>query len=88
MRYSHYKRALSETLNVGEVTLTGRVLPVGGIKEKLLAARRSGVTNIIFPQANKQDFDELTGMPYRTVSSNIPRALVRCWTSHVPSQMM
>ena len=45
----------------GEVTLTGRVLPVGGIKEKLLAARRCGIQNIIFPGSNRKDFDELNG---------------------------
>jgi len=44
----------------GELTLTGRVLPVGGIKEKTIAARRSGVTTIIFPEGNKKDYDELS----------------------------
>ncbi|KAG1661222.1 hypothetical protein FOA52_008267 [Chlamydomonas sp. UWO 241] len=44
----------------GEVTLTGRVLPIGGVKEKVLAAKRSGVKTIIFPEANRRDFDELT----------------------------
>ncbi|GAB4185773.1 MAG: endopeptidase La [Simkaniaceae bacterium] len=43
----------------GEITLTGKVLPVGGIKEKLIAARRSGVKIIIFPKENKRDYDEL-----------------------------
>ncbi|CAK9191984.1 unnamed protein product [Sphagnum troendelagicum] len=43
----------------GEVTLTGRVLPIGGVKEKTVAARRSGVKTIIFPLANKRDYDEL-----------------------------
>lgn len=46
----------------GEVTLTGRVLPIGGVKEKTLAARRSGVKTLIFPKANQHDFDELTGI--------------------------
>lgn len=38
---------------------TGKVLPVGGIKEKTIAARRSGVSCLVFPAGNKRDFDEL-----------------------------
>ncbi|PSS00218.1 Lon protease [Actinidia chinensis var. chinensis] len=43
----------------GEVTLTAKILPIGGVKEKTIAARRSGVKLIIFPAANKGDFEEL-----------------------------
>lgn len=43
----------------GEVTLTGKILPIGGVKEKTIAARRSDVKTIIFPSANRRDFDEL-----------------------------
>lgn len=43
----------------GEITLSGRVLPVGGIKEKMLAAYRYGVKTIILPRRNMQDLDEL-----------------------------
>lgn len=43
----------------GEVTLTGKVLPIGGVKEKTLAARRSGIEHIIFPEGNRRDWDEL-----------------------------
>lgn len=43
----------------GEITLSGRVLPVGGIKEKFLAAHRYGVKTIIMPAKNKQDLEEL-----------------------------
>ncbi len=43
------------------MTLTGRVLPIGGVKEKTLAARRSGVKTLIFPAGNKKDYEELTG---------------------------
>lgn len=50
-----------EDFVAGEVTLTGRVLPIGGVKEKTLAARRSDVKSLIFPAANKRDFDELAG---------------------------
>ena len=50
------KRPLAMT---GELTLTGQVLPVGGIREKVIAARRSKIMELILPQANKRDFDEL-----------------------------
>lgn len=43
----------------GEITLTGRILPIGGVKEKVIAARRSGVKVLIFPKENVRDFDEL-----------------------------
>ncbi|CAN7097602.1 unnamed protein product, partial [Brassica rapa subsp. narinosa] len=43
----------------GEVTLTGRILPIGGLKEKTMAARRSQVKVIIFPEANRRDFEGL-----------------------------
>jgi ATP-dependent Lon protease len=43
----------------GELTLTGRVLPIGGVREKTLAARRVGIQELIFPAENQKDFDEL-----------------------------
>jgi len=43
----------------GELTLTGRVLPIGGVKEKTIAARRSGIKTLIFPEGNRKDFEEL-----------------------------
>jgi ATP-dependent Lon protease len=46
------------TAMTGEITLSGNVLPVGGIKEKFLAARRAGIQTIILPAENRQDVDE------------------------------
>jgi len=43
----------------GELTLTGQVLPVGGIREKVIAARRQKISNLILPEANRGDYDEL-----------------------------
>lgn len=43
----------------GEITLRGKVLPVGGIKEKILAAKRADITDIILCEANKKDIDEI-----------------------------
>jgi ATP-dependent Lon protease len=43
----------------GELTLTGEVLPVGGIREKVIAARRVGLRELLLPAANRGDFEEL-----------------------------
>ncbi len=45
----------------GELTLSGRILPVGGVKEKLLAAKRAGVKTVILPQRNYADIQGLSG---------------------------
>jgi ATP-dependent Lon protease len=51
----------------GELTLTGRVLPVGGLKEKLLAAIRNGMENVLLPEDNRENWEEL--------DADIPRAV-------------
>lgn len=53
------KPVLQDLGMTGELTLTGRVLAIGGVKEKLIAARRSGARVLIFPKDNKRDYDEL-----------------------------
>lgn len=50
---------LSDVAMTGEITLRGRVLPVGGIKEKVLAAKRAGITTVVLPKRNEKDLVEV-----------------------------
>jgi len=63
------------TAMTGEVTLRGNVLPVGGIKEKVLAAQRAGVTDVILPESNKKD------------ATSIPSTIRRKLTFHYADNM-
>ena len=67
----------------GEVTLRGRVLPIGGLKEKLLAAHRAGIKTVLIPKDNEKDLDDIPAnvkkdmeiVPVGTIDEVLPRAL-------------
>jgi ATP-dependent Lon protease len=59
----------------GEITLRGRVLPVGGIKEKVLAAHRAGIKTLLLPKENKQDYSE--------IPENVRQSLDFIWVEHL-----
>jgi ATP-dependent Lon protease len=69
----------------GEITLRGKVLPVGGIKEKLLAAKRAGIKEVLLSDENRKDLEEikpiyLAGLKFRfvkTISEVLNYALLK-----------
>ena len=68
----------------GEITLRGRILPIGGLKEKLLAALRGGIKTVLIPQDNAKDLadipdnvkNELEIIPVSEMNEVLPHALV------------
>jgi ATP-dependent Lon protease len=78
-----------EVAMTGELTLRGKVLPIGGLKEKLLAAARAGITTVIIPAANASDLteipsyitDKLSVRPVRTMHEVLEIALARPLTT-------
>lgn len=78
------RKARHNVAMTGEVTLTGRVLPIGGLKEKSLAAARAGIDTIIIPEKNKYDMEKLppsilsklTFIPVKVVNEVLEKALL------------
>ena len=63
----------------GEITLRGKVLPVGGIKEKILAAKRAGITDIVICQDNKKDIEEIPEMYRKGVEFHYVENVAEVW---------
>ena len=54
------RKVRADVAMTGEITLRGRVLPIGGLKEKLLAAKSAGVKTVVVPEKNMRDVEEIT----------------------------
>ena len=78
------KKVRADLAMTGEVTLRGRVLPIGGLKEKLLAAKNAGIRTVLVPKENKADVDELASeitkglemIPVENMNEVLEKALV------------
>jgi ATP-dependent Lon protease len=53
------RKVRSDVAMTGEVALGGKVLPIGGVKQKVLAAHRAGITTVLLPEANGRDVDDI-----------------------------
>ena len=67
----------------GEITLRGRVLAVGGVKEKVLAAHRAGIAQVILPRRNERDLDELPPQIRRTMLFTLVENLVEVFAASI-----
>ena len=73
------RKVRKNTAMTGEITLRGKVLPVGGIKEKILAAKRAGITDIMMCQENRKDVDEIPEMYLKGVTFHYVENVQDVW---------
>ena len=73
------RKVRKNTAMTGEITLRGKVLPVGGIKEKILAAKRAGITDIVMCKDNKKDIDEIPDIYLNGVSFHYVENVQDVW---------
>ena len=73
------RKVRKNTAMTGEITLRGKVLPVGGIKEKILAAKRAGITDIVMCRENKKDVEEIPDMYLKGVTFHYVENVQEVW---------
>ena len=73
------RKVRKNTAMTGEITLRGKVLPVGGIKEKILAAKRSGITDILICKDNRRDIEEIPEMYLKGVTFHYVENVQDVW---------
>lgn len=72
----------------GEITLRGKVLPVGGIKEKILAAKRAGITDIVMCSLNKKDIDEINEIYRKGVTFHYVETVQQVWDFALSTELV
>jgi ATP-dependent Lon protease len=77
--------ARNDVAMTGGITLTGQVLAIGGLKDKVIAAHRAGIRTVLFPESNRRDIDEIPDIikkdlklvPLRRAAEAIEKTLLR-----------
>jgi ATP-dependent Lon protease len=82
------RKVRKNTAMTGEITLRGKVLPVGGIKEKILAAKRAGITDIVMCQENKKDIDEIPDVYLQGVTFHYVENIQDVWDFALTDEMV
>ena len=82
------RKVRKNTAMTGEITLRGKVLPVGGIKEKILAAKRAGITDIMMCQENKKDVEEIPDIYLKGVTFHYVENVQDVWNFALTNQLV
>ena len=82
------RKVRKNTAMTGDITLRGKVLPVGGIKEKILAAKRAGITDIIMCRDNKKDIDEIPEIYLRGVQFHYVENIQDVWNFALTDELV
>ena len=82
------RKVRKNTAMTGEITLRGKVLPVGGIKEKILAAKRAGITDIVMCQENEKDILEIPDMYLKGVTFHYVENVQDVWQFALTNQIV
>ena len=82
------RKVRKNTAMTGEITLRGKVLPVGGIKEKILAAKRAGITDIIMCQENEKDINEIPAIYLKGVNFHYVENVQDVWNFALTDELV
>ena len=82
------RKVRKNTAMTGEITLRGKVLPVGGIKEKILAAKRAGITDIVMCQENEKDINEIPEMYLKGVTFHYVENIKDVWNFALTDELV